>query len=106
MSDSEMNDSSMSISGGRRTRICGFCGKSEKEHWKRHWMSKHPTLIAFEKGQPDPNTMQVVPYGRNHLQQDRQSHRQVIRSHDVDAFFERRPPLAGIWAEQAGSMKR
>ena len=106
MSDSEINESSMSVVGGRRLRICGLCGKQEKEHWKRHWKTKHPSLIAFEKGQSDPNAMQVVPYVRNLSQHDRQSHRQMILSHEVDAFFERRPSLPGILADQAESSKR
>ena len=89
MSDSENNESSMSIIGGRRPRICWACGKSEKEHWKRHWKTKHPSLIAFEKGKSDPNAMQVVPYERNPSQHDRQSHRQMIISHEFDAYFER-----------------
>ena len=63
MSDSELNENSQSISGGRCSKTCGLCHKTEKEHWRRHWLTKHPKMIRFEEGQPNPNDLQVVPYG-------------------------------------------
>ena len=50
MSDSEQNENSKSIGGGRRSKSCGLCHRVEKEHWRRHWRHAHYGLTPFEKG--------------------------------------------------------
>ena len=32
------------------SRTCGMCGKTETNHWLRHWENKHEGMTPFELG--------------------------------------------------------
>jgi predicted alpha/beta hydrolase family esterase len=47
-----------------KTKVCALCGKSQSDHWARHWKNQHPSSDIREL---IPGEEPVQPFDENWL---------------------------------------